>query len=68
MPRIASAVLVWIRAFQNTMDQRNFTYMFYGFAAAWLILALYVVSLVARGRKLSDQLETLKRTLSQEKG
>ncbi len=49
------------------MDQRNFTYMFYGFAAAWLILALYVVSLVARGRKLSEQLETLKRTINQEK-
>jgi CcmD family protein len=49
------------------MDQRNFTYMFYGFAAAWLILALYVVSLLSRGRKLQEQLETLKRTLSQEK-
>ena len=49
------------------MDQRNFTFMFFGFAAAWLILALYVVSLVSRGRKLQDQLETLKRTLSQEK-
>jgi len=49
------------------MDQRNFIYMFYGFAAAWLILALYVVSLVARGRKLSEQVETLKRTIKQEK-
>ena len=49
------------------MDQRNFTFMFYGFAAAWAILALYVVSLVSRGRKLQDQLETLKRTLAQEK-
>ena len=41
--------------------------MFYGFAAAWAILTLYVVSLVSRGRKLQDQLETLKRTLTQEK-
>ncbi len=49
------------------MDQRNFTFMFYGFAAAWAILALYVVSLVSRSRKLQDQLETLKRTLAQEK-
>ena len=49
------------------MDQRNFTYMFYGFAAAWFILAVYVVSLVFRSRKLQDQLETLKRTISQEK-
>lgn len=49
------------------MDQRNFTYMFYGFAAVWILLALYVVSLVARGRDLRAQLDTLKRTLSTEK-
>jgi len=27
------------------MDARNFTYMFYGFAAVWLCLVVYVVSL-----------------------
>jgi CcmD family protein len=43
------------------MDQRNFLYMFYGFAAAWAILALYVLTLVARERKLRSQIETLKR-------
>ncbi len=26
------------------MDERNFTYMFYGFAAAWGILAVYVLN------------------------
>lgn len=45
------------------MDQRNFTFMFYGFAAAWAILALYVLTLVARERRLTGQVETLKRML-----
>jgi CcmD family protein len=42
------------------MDTRNFTYMFYGFLAAWLILVIYVLSLVARERKLREQLKSLK--------
>jgi CcmD family protein len=42
------------------MDTRNFTYMFYGFLAAWLILVVYVLSLVARERKISEQLKGLK--------
>ena len=42
------------------MDTRNFTFMFYGFLAAWLILVAYVVSLVARERKLRDQIKSLK--------
>ena len=42
------------------MDIRNFTFMFYGFLAAWLILVVYVLMLVARERKLSDQLKSLK--------
>jgi CcmD family protein len=35
--------------------------MFYGFAAAWLILALYVLSLVARERRLRRELDSVKR-------
>ena len=42
------------------MDSRNFTFMFYGFLAAWLILCAYVVSLVARERKLKRELERLR--------
>lgn len=42
------------------MDVRNFTFMFYGFLAAWLILVVYVLMLVARERKISDQLKNLK--------
>jgi CcmD family protein len=43
------------------MDERNFTYMFYGFAAAWVILALYVLTLVMRERSLRSQMDNLKR-------
>lgn len=42
------------------MDERNFTYMFYGFLAAWLVLVGYVVSLVGRERKLKRELDGLK--------
>ncbi|MGA2132646.1 MAG: CcmD family protein [Bryobacteraceae bacterium] len=42
------------------MDTRNFTFMFYGFLAAWLILVVYVLSLVSRERKIADQLKSLK--------
>lgn len=45
------------------MDERNFTYMFYGFAAAWLILALYVLSLARREKHLKRQLDQLRRML-----
>lgn len=43
------------------MDTRNFTFMFYGFLAAWLILCAYVVALVAREHRIQRQLENLKR-------
>jgi CcmD family protein len=37
--------------------------MFYGFAAAWLILVLYVLSLLSKGRKLQSEIDTLKRMM-----
>jgi CcmD family protein len=40
---------------------RNFTYMFYGFSAAWLIVIAYVVSLALRERKLRQELDRVKR-------
>jgi CcmD family protein len=43
------------------MDERNFQYMFYGFAAAWVILALYALTLVRRERGLQSQVDSLKR-------
>ena len=36
------------------IDQRNFMYMFYGFAAAWVILVVYVVSLALRERRMHE--------------
>ncbi len=42
------------------MDARNFTFMFYGFAAAWLIVAIYVISLARRGARLKRELENVK--------
>ncbi len=50
------------------MDERNFTYMFYGLGAAWLILALYVVSIVAREQRLKRELEGVKRMIAEHEG
>jgi CcmD family protein len=43
------------------MDTRNFTFMFYGFLAVWLILCLYVITLAARQRRIKQDLERLAR-------
>lgn len=45
------------------MDQRNFTFLFYGFAAAWAIVALYVLTLASRERKIRSQIDNLNRML-----
>ena len=42
---------------QTDMDSRNFIFMFYGFAAAWLIVLVYVLILVRRSRSIRSQLE-----------
>jgi CcmD family protein len=46
-------------------DERNYQFMFYGFAAAWAILVIYVVTLVSRGSKIQTQIETLKRMVEE---
>ncbi len=46
------------------MDARNFTFMFYGFLAAWLIVLLYVVSLARRGARLKRELEDVKQLVN----
>jgi CcmD family protein len=43
------------------MDDRNFTYMFYGFLAAWLLVVGYIISMVVRERRLHREIDTLKR-------
>jgi CcmD family protein len=42
------------------MDQ-NFTFMFYGFTVAWLVVIVYVISIALRERKLRDELARVKR-------
>jgi CcmD family protein len=46
------------------MDARNFTFMFYGFLAAWLIVLLYVIDLARRGARLKKELDEVKKISS----
>jgi hypothetical protein len=48
-------------------DNRNFRYMFYGFLAAWMVLVIYVISLVARERGLRKQMDDLRRMVESER-
>jgi CcmD family protein len=45
------------------MDARNFTFMFYGFTAAWAIVLFYVISLARRGARLKKELDDVKQLL-----
>ncbi len=53
--------------FSGKTDNRNFRYMFYGFLAAWLVLVIYVISLVARERGLRKQIDDLRRMVESER-
>ena len=46
------------------METNNFIFLVYGLIAAWLILFAYVAALAARGRRLSREIESLKRMLA----
>ena len=46
------------------MDARNFTFMFYGFTAAWVIVLAYVILLARRGARLKKELEDVKQLVS----
>jgi CcmD family protein len=50
------------------MDSRNFTYMFYGFAVAWLIPAIYLVTLMLREKRLQNELDRVKRMIGDKDG
>lgn len=45
--------------------QRNFTFLSYGFAAAWIILTVYVLMMVGRERRLKSQIANLKAMLEE---
>ena len=40
--------------------EENLKWLWYAFSAAWIIHLLYLVSLARRGKKLHDELQTLK--------
>ena len=42
------------------VEARNFTYLFYGFLAAWVIVLVYVISLARRGTRLKKELEEVR--------
>ena len=46
------------------MDQ-NYTFMVYGFTAAWLIVIVYVISLALRERKLRQEIDRVKRMVGE---
>ena len=43
----------------------NYTFMFYGFLAAWLIVIIYVISIALRERKLRQELDRVKRMVEE---
>ena len=42
------------------MDITNLRFLFYGYSAAWIIVILFVLLLVGRGRKIDRELARLK--------
>jgi CcmD family protein len=49
------------------MDPRNFQYMFYGFSAAWVLIVIYALTLLARERKIKEEINRLK-SMVEERG
>ncbi len=47
---------------------RNFEYMFYGFAIAWAIVIIYIISIAARERRLRNELDRVKRMVEEHEG
>lgn len=45
--------------------QRNFQFLSYGFAAAWIILTVFVLMMVGREGKLKRQISSLKAMLEE---
>jgi len=45
--------------------QRNYEFLSYGMIAAWLILAIYVLMMIGRERKLKGEIDRLKAMLEE---
>ena len=48
-----------------TRLQRNFEFLSYGFAAAWIVLTIYVLMMVGRERRLKREISSLKAMLEE---
>jgi CcmD family protein len=49
--------------FEMQRLQRNYEFLSYGLIAAWVILAIYVMMMVSRQRKLRGEIERLRAML-----
>ena len=47
------------------MPAENYTFMFYGFTVAWLVIVIYVISIALREKKLREELERVKRMVGE---
>jgi CcmD family protein len=47
------------------MTSENFTFMFLGFTAAWLIIIGYVISIALREKRLRHELDQVKRMVEE---
>jgi CcmD family protein len=45
--------------------QRNFEFLSYGFAAAWIVLTIYILMMVGRERRLKREIAGLKAMLEE---
>jgi hypothetical protein len=45
--------------------QRNYEFLSYGLMAAWIIMVVYVLMMVARERKLKDEIARLRAMLEE---
>jgi CcmD family protein len=43
------------------MDPREFQYVFFGMLIVWLVIALYVITLATRERRLRQELDRVRR-------
>ena len=47
------------------MNPQNYTFMFFGFTVAWLIVIVYVISIALREKKLRQELDRVKRMVEE---
>src|ERR1700733_3407603 len=47
------------------MNPQNYTFMFFGFTVAWLIVIGYVISIALREKKLRQELDRVKRMVEE---